>query len=139
MASLIYDSCMDDEAKGAIDFDTDTFYGMIVTNAYTPNKGTHTRRSDVTNEVSGTGYTAGGKQVTVTVTKDTSNHRVDISFANLSWTSSTIVGRALVIYKRRGGASSADELVAYVDNGSDVSSNNGTWSFSFTGPLRKQN
>ncbi len=32
---------------------------MLVTSAYTPNQDTHTKRSDITNEVTGTGYTAG--------------------------------------------------------------------------------
>jgi hypothetical protein len=33
-----------------------------------------------------------------------------------------------VIYKSRGGASSADELVCYVDFGADVSSSSATFS-----------
>lgn len=139
MASLIFNSCLDDCAKGAIDFDTDTFKAMLVTSTYSPNKDTHTKRSDVTNEASGTGYTAGGAAVTCSVTKDTANDRVDISFTSPSWSSSTITARALVIYKSRGGASSADELVAYVDNGSDASSTNGTFTFNITSPLRLQN
>lgn len=31
MASLIYNSCIDDMARSAIDFDTDTFKVMLVT------------------------------------------------------------------------------------------------------------
>lgn len=33
---------------------------MLVTSAYTPNQNTHDFKDDVTNEVTGTGYTAGG-------------------------------------------------------------------------------
>jgi hypothetical protein len=139
MASLIYDSCIDDVVRGNINFVSDTFKAMIVTSAYTPNKGTHTKRSDVSNEVTGTGYTAGGQVVTATVTKDTTNHRIDITLSDPSWSGSTITGRALVVYKSRGGAASADELVAYIDNGSDVSSTSGTWSFDINAPLRFQN
>jgi hypothetical protein len=139
MASLNYDSCIDDVVRGNINFVSDTFKAMIVTSAYTPNKGTHTKRSDVTNEVTGTGYTAGGQTITATVTKDTTNHRIDITFSDPSWAGSTITGRALVVYKSRGGAASADELVAYIDNGSDVSSTSGTWSFDINAPLRFQN
>ena len=79
MANLIYDSALEDEAKGAIDYDTDTFKIMLVTSSYTPNKGTHTRRSDVTNEVTGTGYTAGGVTSVCTVAKDTTNHKVTLT------------------------------------------------------------
>ena len=128
MASLIYNSAVDDMAKGAMDFDTDTFKVMLVTSSYTPNKDTHDKRDDVTNEVSGTGYTAGGVTSACTVTKDTANDRVTLSFAAVNWASSTITARAAVIYKSRGGASSADELVCYVDFGADVSSSSATFS-----------
>ena len=128
MASLIYNSAIDDMARGAIDFDTDTFKAMLVTSSYAPNKDTDLKRSAVTNEVSGTGYTAGGVASVCTVTKDTANDKVTLQFAEVSWAASTITARALVIYKSRGGASSADELVAYNDFGSDVSSTAGTFS-----------
>jgi hypothetical protein len=128
MASLIYNSAVDDMARSAIDFDTDTFKVMLVTSAYSPNKDTDLKRSAVTNEVSGTGYTAGGVTSACTVTKDTANDRVTLSFAAVNWASSTITARAAVIYKSRGGASSADELVCYVDFGGDVSSSSATFS-----------
>jgi hypothetical protein len=128
MASLIYNSAIDDIVRGAIDADTDTFKALLVTSSYSPNKDTHDKRDDVTNEVTGTGYTAGGVTTACTVTKDTANDRVTLQFAAVSWATSTITARALVIYKSRGGASSADELVAYNDFGSDVSSTAGTFS-----------
>mgnify|MGYP003630546735 FL=1 len=128
MASLIYNSAPDEMARGDIDFDTDTFKAMLVTSSYTPNKDTHDFLDDVTNEVSGTGYTAGGATSAVTVTKDTDNDKVTIQFGAVSWATSTITARGCVYYKSRGGASSADELVAYNDFGSDVSSAGGTFS-----------
>ena len=60
MADVIYNSFKRDIMNGSIDLDTDTIKVMLVTSTYTPNQDTHTKRSDVTNEVSGTGYTAGG-------------------------------------------------------------------------------
>jgi hypothetical protein len=128
MASLIYNSAIDDMASGAIDFDSNSFKALLVTSSYSPNKDTHDKRNDVTNEVSGTGYTAGGVTTACTVTKDTANDRVTLQFAAVSWAASTITARALVIYKSLGGASSADALVAYNDFGSDVSSTAGTFS-----------
>lgn len=139
MASLIYNSLMQDVGKNNIDFEADTFYAMLVTSSYTPNKDTHTKRSDVTNEVVGPGYTAGGSQTTVTVTLDTANDRYDISFSDVTWPGSTITARAAVIYKYRGGASSNDELVCYIDFGSNVSTTAGTFTLDITGPLRLQN
>jgi hypothetical protein len=128
MASLIYNSFVDDMARGAIDLDTDTFKVLLVSSAYSPNKDTDLKRSAVTNEVSGTGYTAGGVTSACTVTKDTANDRVTLSFAAVNWASSTITARAAVIYKSRGGLASADELVCYVDFGADVSSSSATFS-----------
>jgi hypothetical protein len=127
MASLIYNSAIDDMARGAIDFDTDSFKAMLVISTYAPNKDTDDKRNDVTNEATGTGYTAGGVACVCTVTKDTANDKVTLSFAAVSWATSTITARALVIYKSTGTAS-ADNLVAYNDFGSDVSSTGGTFS-----------
>lgn len=127
MASLIYNSAVEDLAKGAIDFDTDTFKVMLVTSSYTPNKDTHDKRDDVTNEVSGTGYTSGGETSACTVTKDTATDKVTLSFAAVSWGSSTITAAGAVIYKSTGTAS-ADPLVGYIDFGGNVSSNGGTFS-----------
>lgn len=139
MASLIYNSLLFDEAKGSVDFDTDTFKVMLTTSSYTENKDTHSKRSDVTNEVSGSGYTAGGNSATVTVgAVDTTNDRVEITLGGTTWPSSTITARKAVYYKSRGGASSADELVAVVDFGSDVTTVSGTFTLTAS-TLRKQN
>jgi hypothetical protein len=122
MADLIYNSFFTDLSKGAIDLDTDTFKLMLVTSAYTPTK-THAKRSDITNEVTGTGYTAGGATLAnVTVTQDNTNDLAKFDADDVSWATSTITARGAVLYKARGGAASADELVKYFDFGSDQSS-----------------
>lgn len=139
MASLIFDSFIYDAVTGAIDCDTDTFYAMLVTSSYTPNKKTHTKRSDVTNEVVGAGYTSGGSASAVTVTNVTASDSVTLAFDPVAWATSTITARASVIYKRRGGASSADELVAYVDFGGDITSTADTFTVTFSTPLTIQN
>lgn len=139
MASKLFNSAIKDEATGAIDYDTDSFKVLLVTSSYTPNSDTHTKRSDVTNEVTGTGYSAGGASATVTVSAvDTANDRVDITLGAASWSTSTITARAGVYYKARGGASSADELVAYIDFGSDITSTAATFSLTAS-TLRKTN
>lgn len=136
MASLVYNSMMRDVVVGSVDFDTDTFKMMLVTSSYTASK-SHAKRNEVTNEVSGTGYTAGGNACSVTVAAtDNTNNDVEISFSVTSWTSATITARAGVIYKSRGGASTADELVGYVDFGGDVTSTNGTFAVTISTPLK---
>jgi hypothetical protein len=138
MADVIYDSLIDDVARNNVDLDTDTFKAMLVTSAYVPNRATHTRRSDITNEVVGTGYVAGGNAVAVTVTKDTGLHKVTAAFANYNLPGAALTARALVIYKSRGGLASADELVAYCDFGGDKTASGGTFAVTFGTPLTFQ-
>lgn len=139
MTTLVYNSFWDDLAHAAFDLDTATVKAMLVTSTYTPNKDTHTKRSDVTNEITGTGYTAGGTTVTCTVAKDTGNDRITFTFSNPSWPSASFTARQVVLYISRGGAATADELIACVDNGSDVTATNGTFTFTFTNALTLQN
>jgi len=131
MPSFAYDSYLDDAFKGNVTA-TDTYYVMLTDAAYTPNQATHTKRSDVTNEASGSGYAAGGKQVVPTFEKDTVNHRINIVFPAVTWPSSSISAGKAIFYKRRGGAASADELVAVNDFGSSLTTSNGTFTVSAT-------
>jgi hypothetical protein len=120
---------------GSIDLDTDTFKLMLTTSAYTPNQDTHDFRDDVTNEVTGTGYTAGGVTLTgVTVSYDAATNQVRISWNDPTWPNSTISARGAVIYKSRGGAASADELLAYAINDADVSSSGATFTVDLSSP-----
>lgn len=131
MASFAYDSYMHDVVTGQI-VSTDTYYVMLCTTAYTPNKGTHAKRSAVTNEITGTGYTAGGQAIVPTFTNDTANHKEVIAFPAITWPASTLTARYAVYYKRRGGAASADELVCVDDFGADVVTTAGTLSLAAT-------
>jgi hypothetical protein len=128
MASFIYNSAIDDLANGNIDFGADTFNLLLVTSSYTANKDTHVKRDDVTNEVTGTGYTAGGAATACTVTKDTATDKVTLSFASVSFSEATITAAGAVIYKTRGSTADLDELVAFIDFGGDVSSTAATFS-----------
>jgi hypothetical protein len=138
MANVIYNSTLDDTVRGNIDFDTDTFKCLLVTSAYVPDKDAHTKRSNITAEVVGTGYTAGGVAAPVTVTKDLVNDRIDISLGAISIPNATITARGTVYYKSRGGAATLDELVAYIDFVTDVTSTNGTFALTAS-TLRLQN
>lgn len=120
---------------GSIDLDTDTFKIMLTTSTYTPVKDTHDFRDDVTNEVVGTGYTAGGATLAgVSVTYDAASDQVQISWTDPTWTTSTITARTAVIYKSRGGASTADELLAYCTEAGDVTSTAGTFTVDLPTP-----
>ncbi len=140
MPSLVYNSFMRDIATGAVDCDTDTFKMMLVTSSYTPAK-SHAKRSDITNEVAaGSGYTAGGNACALTVgATNNSTNSVDINFSVTNWTNASITARGGVIYKSRGGAASADELVGYVDFLSNITSTNGTFAVTVSTPLSLTN
>lgn len=127
MPSLVYNRTLELWARGSIDFDTDTFRVSLHTSSYAENKDTHDFFDDVTNEVSGAGYSAGGNVASVSVSLDTANDRLDITLGGTTWSSSTITARKAVYRKSRGGAASADELVAVNDFGSDVISVSGTF------------
>jgi hypothetical protein len=144
MTSIIYNSALDDLANGNIDFGSDTFKVMLVNATYDAiadetKKENHLKRSTVTpNEISGTGYSAGGEEADVTVTKDTANNRLDIELGGASWPAATITAEGAVYYKSRGGADTADELVAYIDFGGPITSTNGTFALTAS-TLRIQN
>lgn len=133
MTTIIYNSFWDDLSRSLIDADTDTFKCMLVNATYDAiadetKKDSHLKRSAVTaNEISGTGYTAGGTAAAVTVTKDTANNRVDIGLGAVAWAASTITAEGAVYYKSRGGADTADELVAYIDFGGPITSTGGAF------------
>lgn len=115
-------------ARGNIDLDTDTFKMMLTTSSYTPNQDTHDFRDDVTNEITGTGYTAGGVTLSgVSVTYDAGSNQVRISWTDPTWAAASFTARTAVIYKSRGGAASADELLAYVTESGDVTATGATF------------
>lgn len=131
MASFAYNNLLDDAFKGNL-LATDTYKVMLTTSTYAADQDAHTKRSDVTNEITGTGYTAGGQTIVPTFTKDTTNNRLQIVFPQVTWPTSTLTARRAVYYKSRGGAASADELVAVDDFGSDITTTAGTFTLQAT-------
>ena len=85
----------------------------------------------VTNEVSGTGYSAGGGTLT-NVTPTTSGTTALTDFADLTFTSSTITARGALIYNTTtGGGSGTTDSVIVLDFGSDKSSSAGDFTIVF--------
>jgi len=126
--------------KGAIDLDTDTFKLMLTTSAYTPDQDAHDYRNDVTNEVGGSGtYTSGGATLSgVAVTYDAATNEARVKWTSpVSFTTFTGTARTAVIYKARGGLSSADELLAYCTEASDITATAGTFSITLPDPTLK--
>jgi hypothetical protein len=111
-----------------IDFNSDTIKVMLCTSTYTPNQDTHQYKSDVTNEVTGTGYTAGGATLgTPTLTYTAGTNVLMLDGADVSWASSTITARYAVVYDSTPATDATRPLLCYVDFGADVSSSSGTF------------
>lgn len=81
----------------------------------------------VTNEVSGTGYTAGGGTLT-NVSPTTSGTTAFTDFADLTFSSATITARGALIYN---DTAAGDPSVVVLDFGSDKSSSAGDFTIVF--------
>lgn len=128
MADVIYNGFKAKIMDGSIDLDTDTIKVALVTSTYTPDQDAHVFFSSVTNEVSGTGYTAGGASLAnKTVTQDNTDNEGVFDADDVSWTTATITARGAVVYKSTG-TSSTSPLICYIDFGADKVSTAGTFS-----------
>lgn len=131
MASLIYNDFKESLLNGSINLSSDTIKIALVTSSYTPDQDAHDNFDDVTNEVTGTNYTAGGNTLTVTVSQDNTNNRGVFDANDTSWTSASIANiRGAVIYKSTGTASTS-KLICYIDFGQDQNVINGTFQITF--------
>jgi hypothetical protein len=127
MASIVFSSFPLDVFNGNCNT-THTYRATLHASGYTEDRNAHTKYSNVTNEVTGTGYTAGGVIVPVSVALNTASTppKLVLTIGAAVWPSSTITARKMVVRRARGGAASVDELVCCVDNGVDLASNSST-------------
>ena len=83
-----------------------------------------------TNEVSGTGYSAGGNTLT-NVDPTTSGTTALTDFADTSWSSASITARGALIYNSSTTAGSANRAVCALDFGADKTSTSGDFVIQF--------
>jgi len=114
---------LEDKLAGSIL--TQTIKVALTTSSYTFNQETHDYFDDITNEVSGTGYTAGGATL-ASKTCAMSTRVTTFDAADTEWTTSTITARDAIIYYATGTASTS-LLIGCVDFGADKSSEAGTF------------
>lgn len=109
-----------------IDFD-DGIKVALTTSSYTPNQDTHDYFNDVTNEITDTGYTAGGFTL-VNPTKATATNVFTLDSDDPSWTSAnpgTFTARRAVYYDSTPGTAATNPLLSWVDFGADQVAQNG--------------
>lgn len=100
---------------------------LMVTDSYTPDFNAHDFRNDITNEVSGTGYSSGGSALTGTELT-ISGGVLTFDATDLSWTSSTIANAMAAVHYFNVGSSATDQLVLLSDFVTAASTTNGTFS-----------
>jgi len=127
MADVIYNAFKKNIMNGSIDLDTDTIKVMLTTSTYEPSQDNDTYMNQVTNEVTGTGYTAGGATLAnEAVTQDNTDNEGVLDADDVTWSTSTITARYAVIYKS-SGASTTSPLICCIDFGADKSSSGGNF------------
>ena len=110
----------------------DTLKIVLLTSAHTPDLDNHDFQNDLTNEVVGTGYTAGGATlsgVTWTYTAGTNTWKLDA--ADVSWPASTITARYAVVVDTSPGTAATNRLICLIDFGADVVSSGGSFDIVF--------
>jgi hypothetical protein len=113
-----------------IDFNSDTMKAMLTTSLYTPDKAAHQYKSDVTNEVSGTGYTAGGLTLAnCVISYDGPSGTLKLDCDDFSWgPSASFTARNLVIYDSTPGSDATRPLIMYVAFATDIPVTSSTFS-----------
>lgn len=107
--------------------EAETHNGMLVEDGYTPNYDTHDFRFDLTNEVSGTGYTTGGVNLTTTewTVGSPSAGVMKYDFDDPSWSSSSIPNAMALVFYFDVGSSATDMLLGLLDFVTAVTTSNG--------------
>lgn len=107
---------------------------MLVNDTYTPDFDLDEFRDDLTGEPGDSGTYASGGSALSGESVVISGSTVELRATNPQWTGATLSATGCVIYHRRGGLASADELLACLEfsNGT-VASTNGTYTIDFSG------
>jgi len=103
---------------GTHDLDTDTLKIALFTSTAT--LGASTTAYSTTNEVSGTGYTAGGATLTSPIISASGTTAI-VDFADVTWSTATITARGALIYN----STKTDKAIAVLDFGTDKTSTAG--------------
>ena len=126
-----YNGYKNNVLEAGVDLINDTIKVALVTSSYTFDQDSHENFDDITNEVVGTGYTAGGQALTTkTVTKDNTNDRAVFDADDAEWAASTLTARGAVLYKDTGVASTS-RLIWFIDFGGDQTTSAATFAVRF--------
>lgn len=121
-----------DTTQLAIDLDLETHRVAMFTNTITPNFSTDTAYGVApynANEVSGTGYTAGGNLLTTTTVSESPTGTLMWDAADTSWATSTITNaRCALVY---ADALAGNNAIVLINFGADYSTTAGTFTIQY--------
>ena len=103
-----------------------TFKIALYTSAAT--LGASTTAYTTSNEVTGTGYSAGGQALTISQVPTSSGTTAFLDFSDVTWSTATITARGALIYLANGTTNPA---VAVLDFGGDKTSTAGNFTIQF--------
>lgn len=112
----------------------DTIKVALLTASYTPDIDTHDFYDDVSaNEISGTGYTAGGfTLVSKTATSNTTADRSQFDAGDPSWTITASVSPRYAVFYKSTGTAATSPLMFYIDLGETYTIVNGTFTLTLS-------
>lgn len=123
MASFLYNRFKYNLANKQIDLDNDTLKIILLANTYTPDKDHNTLSDIQSDEVSGSGYSAGGITIDNPVlTQDDANDRAKFDADNTTFSGVDVTFRYAAIYD---DTVSGDPLIGLLDFGEDITVENG--------------
>jgi hypothetical protein len=109
----------------AVNFEADTFNMTLCTSTYTPDADAHDFFADITNEVSGTGYSTPGPALdTVVINLTITTDYLTVDFADETIASSSITARQGVLFDN---TLASDPLISAHDFGADYTSSAGNF------------
>ncbi|EFL52813.1 conserved hypothetical protein [Solidesulfovibrio fructosivorans JJ]] len=130
MANLIYPAFKRSLGDGVFALASDTLRLALLTSAHTPNAG-HTVYADLAEqEVSGTGYTSGGKAL-AGVTWTLSGDAAVLDADDPSWTEATVTARFAAVYADKTVGALTGPLVCLLDFGEEKGVTGGTFTVQF--------
>ena len=113
-----------------VDFAADAIKVALTTSTYTPDQDAHDYFDDVTNEVVGDGYTAGGAALGTPTIANTENV-IKLDGTDTVWAASTITARRAVVYDSTPGTAGTNPLLTWVDFGADEVSTAGDFTIAY--------
>jgi len=125
MASGIYNRFKANLMNKEVDLEADTIKVALLDNSHSFNADDNTWSDVSANEISGTGYTAGGEELTnKSVTQDDTNDKAVFDADDVSWSSATFTAYHAVLYD---DSLASDDLICSIDFGGAKSVSSGTF------------